>query len=196
MQLAERGVRSVVVRLPPTVHGEGDHGFVAVLVSIAREKGVSGYVGDGTNRWSAVHRSDAAHLFRLALERATPGSVLAATADDGVPVREIAEIIGRHLDVSTASIAPDDSAAHFGWLGGFLALDTAAASHQTQELLGWQPTGPGSSRISSRATTSTLADATRQPVGPKRSTRMFPTGIPDPMAISVAASQKPGEPHT
>jgi nucleoside-diphosphate-sugar epimerase len=143
VQLAEHGVRSVVVGLPPTVHGAGDHGFIATLVGIAREKGVSGFVGDGSNRWSAVDRFDAAHLFRLTVERAAAGSVFAATADEGVPLREIAEIIGRHVGVPTASIASEDAAEHFGWLGTFVAIDTAASSEQTYAQLGWQPTRPG-----------------------------------------------------
>ena len=141
--LADRGVRSSVVRLPPTVHGDGDHGFLATVVAIAREKGVSGYVGDGANRWPAVHRSDAAHLFRLALESAPAGSSLHAVADEGVPIREIAEVIGRHLGLPTVSVSPDDAAGHFSWLGGYFGMDSPASSAHTRELLGWQPTGPG-----------------------------------------------------
>ncbi|WP_328499563.1 SDR family oxidoreductase [Streptomyces sp. NBC_00414] len=141
--LAERGVRSSVVRLPPTVHGDGDHGFLATMVAIAREKGVSAYIGDGANRWPAVHRSDAAHLFRLALESAPAGSTLHAIADEGVPIRAVAEVIGRHLDLPVVSISPDDAAGHFAWLGGFLGTDSPASSTWTRELLGWQPTRPG-----------------------------------------------------
>jgi nucleoside-diphosphate-sugar epimerase len=143
LSLASSGVRSSVVRLPPTVHGEGDHGFMATLVGIARDKGVSGYVGDGSNRWPAVHRFDAAHLFCLALEKAPAGSVLHAVADGGVPIRAIAEVIGRHLDVPVAAISPGDAAGHFTWLGGFIAIDSPASSALTRELLGWQPTHPG-----------------------------------------------------
>jgi nucleoside-diphosphate-sugar epimerase len=143
LALASRGVRSSVVRLPPTVHGEGDHGFMAALVGIAREKGVSGYIGDGTNRWPAVHRLDAARVFRLAVENAPAGSVLHAIADEGVPIRDIAEVIGRHLNVPMLSISPEDAAEHFTWLAGFLALDSPASSALTRELLGWQPTHPG-----------------------------------------------------
>ena len=99
LALASRGVRSSVVRLPPTNHGDGDNGFIATLVSIARDRGVSGYIGDGTNRWPAVHRLDSAHLFRLAVENAPAGSALHAVADEGVPIRDIAEVIGRHLDI-------------------------------------------------------------------------------------------------
>jgi nucleoside-diphosphate-sugar epimerase len=138
---ATRGVRSAVVRLAPTVHGAGDHGFVAVLVGIARDKGVSGYVGDGTNRWPGVHVHDAAHLFRLALERAPAGSVLHAVAEEGVATRTIAEVIGRQLDVPVASIAAAAADEHFGWLGRFFALDAAASSVQTRALLDWQPSG-------------------------------------------------------
>ncbi|MCZ4119944.1 SDR family oxidoreductase [Streptomyces sp. H39-S7] len=141
--LADRGVRSSVVRLPPTVHGDGDHGFLATVVAIAREKGVSGYIGDGAHRWPAVHRSDAAHLFRLALEIAPAGSSLHAVADEGVPIRDVAEVIGRHLGLPVASIAPGDAAEHFTWLAAYLGMDSATSSAYTRQLLGWQPTGPG-----------------------------------------------------
>ncbi|MFC1413516.1 SDR family oxidoreductase [Streptacidiphilus sp. N1-12] len=140
---AERGVRSAVVRLPPTVHGDGDNGFMATLVAIARAKGFSGYIGDGANRWPAVHRSDAARLFRLALEGAPAGSSLHAIAEEGVPIRAVAESIGRGLGLPVASVAPDDAAAHFTWLAGFLGLDSPASSAYTRELLSWEPTGPG-----------------------------------------------------
>ncbi len=143
LSLAARGVRSSVLRLPPTVHGDGDNGFMAAIVGIARAKGVSGYVGDGSNRWPAVHRLDAAHLFRLAVEKAPAGSVLHAIADEGVPVRAIAEVIGRHLDLPVVSISAEDAGEHFGFLGGFLAADSPASSALTRELLGWQPTQPG-----------------------------------------------------
>ena len=136
------GVRSSVLRLPPTVHGDGDHGFVATFVGIARQRGVSAYVGDGTNRWPAVHRSDAARLARLAVEAAPAGSVLHAVGDEGVPFREIAEAMGRHLGVPAASIAPADAPEHFGPLGHFVALDSPATAAITRELLGWEPTGP------------------------------------------------------
>ena len=141
--LASRGVRSSVVRLPPTVHGEGDNGFMAALVGIAADKGVSGYIGDGSNRWSAVHRIDAAHLFCLALEEAPAGSTLHAVADEGVPIRDIAEVIGRHLDVPVVSVPADEASEHFGWLAGFLAADNPVSSALTRELLGWQPIHPG-----------------------------------------------------
>jgi nucleoside-diphosphate-sugar epimerase len=143
LSLASRGVRSSVVRLAPTNHGEGDNGFLARLVGIARERGVSGYIGDGANRWPAVHVLDSAHLFRLALEQAPAGSTLHAVADEGVQVRDIAAVIGRHLDLPVVSIAPEDAGAHFGWLAAFLGLDIPASSELTRELLGWQPAQPG-----------------------------------------------------
>jgi nucleoside-diphosphate-sugar epimerase len=143
LSLASRGVRSSVVRLPPTNHGDGDNGFMATLVGIARAKGASAYIGDGANRWPAVHRLDSAHLFRLALENAPAGSTLHAVADEGVPIRAVAEVIGRHLDVPVVSIPPEQAAEHFTWLGGFIGLDAPASSALTRELLGWQPTQPG-----------------------------------------------------
>jgi len=139
---ADRGVRSSVLRLPPTVHGDGDHGFMATLVGIARDKGVSGYIGDGTNRWPAVHRLDAARAAHLALETAPAGSTLHAVADEGVPVREIAEVIGRHLNIPVASIPKDKAADHFTWLADFLSIDAPASSALTRNLLDWQPTHP------------------------------------------------------
>jgi nucleoside-diphosphate-sugar epimerase len=143
LSLASRGVRSSIVRLPPTNHGDGDNGFIATLVGIAREKGVSGYIGDGTNRWPAVHRLDSAHLFRLGLEEAPAGTTLHAVAEEGLPVTEIAEVIGRHLDVPVVSVSVEDAGEHFTWLGGFLGLDAPASSALTRELLGWEPTHPG-----------------------------------------------------
>ncbi len=143
LSLAHRGVRSSVMRLPPTNHGDGDHGFMATIVGIARDKGVSGYLGDGANRWPAVHRLDSAHLFRLALEGAPAGSTLHAVADEGVPIRDVAEVIGRHLDVPVVSIPAEDAAGHFTWLAGFIGMDSPASSTLTRELLGWQPTQPG-----------------------------------------------------
>jgi nucleoside-diphosphate-sugar epimerase len=143
LSLASRGVRSSVVRLPPTNHGDGDNGFVAFLVSIAREKGASGYIGDGSNRWPAVHRLDSARLFRLGLEQAPAGTTLHAVANEGVPIREIAEVIGRHLDVPVVSIAAKDAAEHFTWMAGFLGADSPASSVLTRELLSWEPAQPG-----------------------------------------------------
>ena len=140
--LADRGVRSSVVRLSPTNHGDGDNGFMATLVDIARTTGKAGYLGDGANRWPAVHRLDSARLFRLAVENAPAGSTLHAVADEGVPIREVAEVIGRHLNVPAVSIAPED-AAHFTWLAGFIGLDSPASSALTRDLLGWLPTNVG-----------------------------------------------------
>ncbi len=143
LSLASRDVRSSVVRLPPTVHGDGDNGFMAILAALAREKGASGYIGDGANRWPAVHRFDAAPLFRMALENAPGGSTLHAVADEGVPISEIAEVIGRHLDLPAIAVSPEEAGEHFGWLAGFLGLDSPASSTLTRELLGWQPTHIG-----------------------------------------------------
>ncbi|MEO6701353.1 MAG: SDR family oxidoreductase [Jatrophihabitantaceae bacterium] len=143
LALADRGVRSVVVRFAPTVHGAGDHGFVATLVGIARDSGVSGYVGDGANRWPAVHRLDAARLVRLAVQDAPAGSVLHATAEDGVPTRAIAEAIGRGLGVPVESVPVEKAADHFGWLGAFFGADAPASNALTRQLLGWQPRHPG-----------------------------------------------------
>ncbi|HEY1419733.1 MAG TPA: SDR family oxidoreductase [Candidatus Dormibacteraeota bacterium] len=143
LALAARGIRSSIVRLAPTVHGDGDHGFMAMLVKVAREKGVSGYVGSGTNRWPAVHRLDAARLFKLALESAPAGSTLHAIGDEGVELRAVAQVIGRQLDVPVRAFSPEDAPAHFGFLGALLALDSPASSALTQDLLGWKPTHPG-----------------------------------------------------
>ncbi|MEV4534331.1 SDR family oxidoreductase [Asanoa sp. NPDC049518] len=141
LSLAERGVRSTVLRLPPTVHGDGDNGFMAAIVGIARARGVSGYLGDGANRWPAVHRLDAARLFRLALEEAPAGSVLHAVADEGVPIRAVAEVIGRQLGVPVAEVT--EPGAHFGWLAHVIGLDSPASSALTRDLLDWRPMRPG-----------------------------------------------------
>lgn len=142
LEFVDRGVHSVSLRFSPTVHGTRDHGFIAIIAAIAREKGISGYPGDGTNRWAAVHRSDAARLVALGLEKAPAGARLHAVAEQGVPVREIAEAIGRRFDLPVASIAAEDVQNHFGWIGNFFAMDLQATSSRTQELLGWTPTGP------------------------------------------------------
>ena len=143
LSLASRGVRSSVMRLPPTNHGDGDNGFMATLVAIARDKGVSGYVGDGSNRWPAVHRLDSARLFALAVDSAPAGSTLHAVADEGVPIRDVADVIGRHLDVPVVSISPEDAGEHFTWLARFIGADSPASSALTRELLHWQPVQPG-----------------------------------------------------
>jgi nucleoside-diphosphate-sugar epimerase len=140
---AERGVRVSVVRFPPSVHGRGDHGFIPRLIDIARSKGVSAYPGDGANRWPAVHRLDAAHLFRLAVESAPAGARLHGVGDEGVPVREIAVVIGRHLNVPVTSVARDQATEHFGFLGAFFAADLPASSALTQQMLGWHPVQAG-----------------------------------------------------
>ncbi len=139
---ADRGVRAVAVRFAPTVHGAGDHGFMAELVRIARQKGVSGYVGDGENVWPAVHRLDAASAVRIAVERGAAGSRVHAVADEGVPTREIADAIGRGLGLPVVSVPAADATAQFGWLGRFFAGDMRTSSVLTRESLGWTPTHP------------------------------------------------------
>ncbi|WP_433935032.1 SDR family oxidoreductase [Sorangium cellulosum] len=136
---ASRGVRVSALRLPPSVHGDGDHGFVPMLIEIARKTGRSGYIGDGENRWPAVHRLDAARLFVLALERAPAGARLHAVGDEGIPTRDIAGVIGRKLGLPVESVPKE----HFGWLGAFFALDTPASSAFTQARFGWKPEQAG-----------------------------------------------------
>ncbi len=143
MGAASHGVRGAVVRLPPTVHGAGDHGFMPRLIDFAREKGVSAYVGDGANRWPAVHRLDAARVFKLALERAQPGTRLHAVAEEGVPMRAIAEAIGAGLGLPVRSLTQEEAPGHFDFLAAFIGVDNPASSAQTRETLEWRPEGPG-----------------------------------------------------
>jgi nucleoside-diphosphate-sugar epimerase len=141
LEFVDRGVHAVSLRFAPTVHGAGDHGFIATIAAVAREKGVSGYPGDGTNRWAAIHRSDAARLVALGLAKAPAGARLHAVAEDGIPTGDIAEAIGRALGLPVTSIAPDVQG-HFGWIGTFFGMDLAATSTATRHLLGWEPAGP------------------------------------------------------
>ena len=143
ISLADSGVRSSCVRFAPTVHGDGDHGFIATLVGIARAKGASGYIGDGANRWPAVHRFDAARLVRLTLEDAPAGTYVHAVAEAGIPTKSIAEAIGAGLGVPVVSVPSDDAGEHFGWMSRFFAIDTAASNDLTRELLHWEPSHPG-----------------------------------------------------
>jgi nucleoside-diphosphate-sugar epimerase len=162
------GVRSSVLRFPPTVHGDGDHGFMATLVGIARQRGVAGYVGDGTNRWPAVHRSDAARLTRLAVEAAPAGSVLHAVGDEGVAFREIAETIGRHLGIPTATVAPADAGEHFAYLGHFVALDSRPPLLSPKSYSHGSRPGPACSRTSNRATITSKRHSARGRIPPAR----------------------------
>jgi len=142
LEFVGRGVHAVSLRFAPTVHGTGDHGFIAIIAAVARGKGVSGYPGDGTSRWAAVHRSDAARLVALGLAKAPAGACLHAVAEDGIPTRDIAEAIGRAFGLPVTSITADDVQGHFGWSGTFFGMDLAATSTATRELLGWTPAGP------------------------------------------------------
>jgi nucleoside-diphosphate-sugar epimerase len=142
LEYVERGVRTVSARFAPTVHGDRDHGFIAVIVAAARKQGVSAYVGDGAHRWAAVHRSDAARLVRLGLEKAPAGALLHAVAEQGVPTKAIAEAIGRGLGLPVTSVAAEDAVGHFGFIGTFFAMDLPASSDRTRQLMGWEPKGP------------------------------------------------------
>ncbi len=142
LDYANRGVRAMAVRFAPSVHGAGDWGFVKFLADAARRQGVSGYVGDGSARWSAVHRTDAARLIRIGLESAPAGVRLHAVAEESVTARAIAEALGAALGLPVTSIDPADADAHFGFVGGFFGMDMHASSARTRELLGWTPTGP------------------------------------------------------
>jgi nucleoside-diphosphate-sugar epimerase len=143
LALAGQGVRSSVVRLPPSTHGDGDNGFIPAAIGFARKKGTAAYVGDGANRWPAVHRDDAARLFRLALESAPAGSVLHAVGDEGVPIREVAEIFAGQLGIPAVSVTAEQAGEYVGFLGGFWGVDGPASAQLTRDLLGWQPTRPG-----------------------------------------------------
>jgi nucleoside-diphosphate-sugar epimerase len=139
---ARSGVRASVVRLAPSVHGEGDHGFVPILIGIARRTGICAFVGDGANRWPAVHRLDAARLFRLALEKAPPGALLHGAAEEGVPMRAIAETIGKELRLPVRGLSKDEARKHFDWFAEFVAIDNPCSSAVTRRTLGWKPQGP------------------------------------------------------
>ena len=137
---ASRGLRTAVIRLPPITHEDGDGGFLGPLVGIAKEKGKAVYIGDGANRWPAGNRADAAVLYRLALEKGEPGAAYHAVDEEGVPTRDIAEAIGKRLDLPVDALAKEQAAAHFGWLGMFASADTPASSRITRDKLGWKPT--------------------------------------------------------
>ena len=140
VSFSSKDVRSSVIRLPPSVHGKGDHGFIPRIIAIAREKGVSAYIGDGLNRWPSVHRVDVAQLYRLALEKGAAGSRYHGVADEGIPFRDIAEVIGKQLNLPVVSKPIEEAIGHFGFLGRFIQFDSPASSKHTKQEFGWQPT--------------------------------------------------------
>lgn len=141
--LADRGIRATTVRLPPSVHGHGDHGFVPHLIALARETGVVATVGDGQNRWAAVHRRDAARVYRLVLERGVDGGPFHAVAEEGIALRTIADVIARRLNLPVRALSPDEASAHFGWFTMFAGMGAAASSEWTRARLDWLPERPG-----------------------------------------------------
>ncbi|MET3546640.1 nucleoside-diphosphate-sugar epimerase [Paenibacillus favisporus] len=143
LSFAQRGVRVSVVRPPLSVHGKGDHGFIPALIHLAKTKGVSAYLGNGSNRWSAVHLLDLAHLFRLALEKAPAGARLHGVGEEAIPFKDIANVIGQHLEVTVSAISPEKADEHFGFLAAMVKMDNPASSTWTQEQLGWSPVQPG-----------------------------------------------------